>query len=217
MWDSRLGFPVEFSSVGLEGRSLSAAALGNQLHGWLAHPSVAGGSRTVEALSPRQGSYVAVLVHRLVGDEAQALPQRRAGVRISTVIEQKVSESGIALQTTHVRLRDDAAEQWGVATEAVSIDLGFGIDVRAMIDQPARDLDLVEINAHVQQSCARQRCAVQRKGMIGVASERGRIDFFVGKCSGQKLRIAAQVLLQQIDAAAMHGHRRRIRKSNTVL
>ena len=67
------------------------------------------------------------------------------------MIQQQAGEGSIPLQSANVRLRDDAAEQGRVTAEAVGIDFGFSVHVRAMLDQPARDLDLVEIDAHVQQ------------------------------------------------------------------
>src|ERR1700722_6849546 len=98
--------------LGLRGRriSWSAAAISDQLHRWLAHPGVAGGSRTVEALAPGQGRDVAVLVHGFVRDEPQPLPQRCSGVWVGAVIEQKAGEGAIPLQSAKVRLRDDAGE-----------------------------------------------------------------------------------------------------------
>src|ERR1017187_1651114 len=57
---------------------------------------------------------------------------------------------------------------------------------------------------------------MQRQGLISVTSQCGRIDFFVGKGAARQLRIAPQMSLPQIDAPAMHRHRRRVGKSGPM-
>src|ERR1039457_2997500 len=57
---------------------------------------------------------------------------------------------------------------------------------------------------------------MQSQGMISVTSQRGGIDFLVGKGAAQQLRIAPQMRFEQIDAAAMHRHRRRIGKGSPM-
>jgi hypothetical protein len=68
----------------------------------------------------------------------------------------------------------------------------------------------------VQQRAARERRAVQRQGLVVVAAELGRPDLAVGVSAGEQLRVTAQVVFEQIDAAAMHGHGRRIGQLDAV-
>ena len=62
-----------------------------------------------------------------------------------------------------------------------------------MLDQPAGDFDLVEIDANVQQRRARQRSAVQCQGMVGVASQLRRIDFLMREGSTEQSRVTTQM------------------------
>ena len=95
------------------------------------------------------------------------------------MIEQQAGEGSVALQAAEICLRDHTAEQRSVSAESVGVDFGFGVYVGAVRNQPARDLDLVEIHTHMKQSGSGQRRAVQREGMVGVASQLRRIDVLV--------------------------------------
>ena len=68
------------------------------------------------------------------------------------------------------------------------------------VDQPARDLHLVVVDAQVQQRRARQRCAVQRQRLVVVAAELRRIDLPVGERA----------------ASADRGSRRRCASSRSI-
>ena len=59
-----------------------STAVCDQLQGCSVHPGVTVGAWVVEALAPGKWRDVAVFVHGLVGDEAQALAQRRTGVGV---------------------------------------------------------------------------------------------------------------------------------------
>ena len=150
-------------------------------------------------------------------DKKQPLAQRRARVGIGAMIEQKAGELGVLLPAAQKSLRDNATEQGRVSAEAVGVDLGFGVYVGAMIDQPARDFDLVEVDADVQQRRSRERCAVQAERVVGAASQFRRIDLFVGEGPRDQVRITAQMRFQQIDSAAVQRHHRRVGKNDATL
>ena len=102
--------------------SLSVTAFCDQPHRGFAHPRVAVGTGTVEALAPRERSDIAVFVHGFVGDEAQPFAQRRARVGIGTMIEEQASELGVSLAAAAIALRHDAAVQRCMAAKAVGVD-----------------------------------------------------------------------------------------------
>ena len=133
------------------------------------------------------------------------------------MIEQKTGEGGVLLQAAEIRLRHHAAEERRVSSEAVGVDFGTGVHIGAVRDQPARDLNLVEVDTDVQQGCACQRRAVQSERVVGMASQFRRIDFFMRERAPDELRIAGQMRFQKIDAAAMQRHHGRIGKVDTSL
>lgn len=63
-------------------------------------------------LSPCERRHIAIFVHRLVMDEAKALPKRGGGVQVGAVIEQHARE--VVTPTQADRRRDDAREECGV-------------------------------------------------------------------------------------------------------
>jgi hypothetical protein len=67
----------------------------------------------------------------------------------------------------------------------------------------------------MKQCRAAERCA-DRRVDLGAASHLGGIDLAVRERAVQHRRIAAQMLLEEIDAPAMQRHRRRVRKFHTV-
>ena len=79
------------------------------------------------------------------------------------------------------------------------------------------DFDFVEVDANVQQRGSGQRRAVQGEGVVGAASEFRRIDLFVGKGAAEQIGIAAQMLFEQIDAAAVERHGGRVGERESVL
>src|SRR5208283_5968143 len=52
--------------------------------------------------------------------------------------------------------------------------------------------------------------------MIGMASQLRRIDLFVRESSVEQFRVALQMRSEQIDAAAMQRHYRRVRQFDSV-
>ena len=133
------------------------------------------------------------------------------------MIQQETSEGGIVLQTTKVGLRNHTTKQGRVPAKTVSINFGAGVHVCSVCDQPAGNLDLVKVNAHVQQGCACQRRAMQSQRMVCVASELGWINLFVRKRASKQTRIALEMRLQKINATAMQSHHWRIRKGDAAL
>jgi len=143
--DSRPRLSVERSSTA---SSSKPAALGNQLQCRLTDPLVI--ALAMEELAPSQRRDVAIFVHGFVGDKAQLLAQRGAGVGIGPVFEQQAGEGSIPLPPAEVGLRDNPAKQRGVPAETVGVDLGPGVHVGTAFDEPAGDLNLIEIGADVQ-------------------------------------------------------------------
>src|SRR5271156_2516027 len=115
-----------------------------------------------------------------------------------------------------VWLGDHGGEESCVTSEAASINDGWLIDIHAAIQQPASDLDLVVVGAHVKQSRAGKRRSVRRQHLI-VTAELGRVDLFVGEGSLEQIRITAQMLFEQIDAAAVQSHRQCIGQLKAML
>src|SRR5579864_8418428 len=107
----------------------------------------------------------------VVSHKAQTLLQRGACVGFGAVIQQELRESSASLPATTIGLRHHASEQSRVAAEALAIDLGLRVYICAALDQPARDIDLIEVRADVQQRGTGERRAVQRERPIGTASE----------------------------------------------
>src|SRR2546427_4701793 len=96
-----------------------------------------------------------------------------------------------------------------MAAESVRVDLGLGVHVHSTRDQPTGNFNLVEIDAEVQQRRARQGRAVQPKRMVGATANLGWIDFLVGEGASQQMRVASEMGVEQVDAAAVYGHCRR--------
>ena len=95
-----------------------------------------------------------------------------------------------------------------MAAEAVRIDGRSNVDSGAAREQPARDLDRVVFDGHVQQRPAGDRRAVERQRFVFVTAQLQRIDFAMREGAAQKLPIAGEMRFEQIDAAAVQGHRR---------
>jgi hypothetical protein len=94
----------------------------------------------------------------------QLLANAGAGVGIGAVIQQQAGEGAVALASAQVGIVDHAAKQGSVSAESIGIDLRWGTHVGAMLDEPARDLDLVEFDTDMQQRRALKGRAVKRSG-----------------------------------------------------
>ena len=93
----------------------------------------------VEVLSPCERRHIAIFLHRLVIDEAKALPKRGVGVQVGAVIEQHARE--LVTLTQADRLRDDAREERGVtANPAASSGPAAGAAVRSLPPSARRRL-----------------------------------------------------------------------------
>lgn len=79
------------------------------------------------------------------------------------MFQEKTGEGGVLLQTADEGLRDDTPKQRCVPAEAVGVDLSAGIYVGSMFDQPAGDLDFIEVDAHMQECRPCEGSAVQRQ------------------------------------------------------
>ena len=127
------------------------------------------------------------------------------------MIEQQPGEGCIggpaAVVAPEVGVADDGVEQRGVSAEPVGVDRGRRVDVHAAIEQPARDLHFVELDAQVQQRRCRERGAGE---FLGVAAQFGREDLVVGEGAAKEVGIATEMLLEQVDASAVQRHRRRV-------
>jgi hypothetical protein len=120
----------------------------------------------MKSLTPGRRCHVTILLHRIVCREAQALAKGCANVGVGAVIEQQLCKCTVLLPATAIGLRHYTSEECGMSAEAVRVDLGLPIHVRAALDQPACDLDFIEIYANMQERCSpRAACrAVQANG-----------------------------------------------------
>jgi len=115
-----------------------------------------------------------------------------------------------------VGLGDDGGEERGVAAESVGVDCGFGVGVHAAIEQPARDFEFIVVNAKVQQGCAGERCSVGCQDLV-MTAELGRVGLFEGEGALEQVGVTAEMVFEEIDAAAEDGHRWRVGQLEAVL
>src|SRR5882724_526457 len=99
--------------------------------------------------------------------------------------------------------------------EAFAIHRGKGIGIHSSFEQPARDLYLIIVSAHVQQRRSCQRRALSRLYFVMTPQLRW-VDLFMGERPLKKLGVVTQMLFEQVQPAAMKRHRRRIRQLETV-
>ena len=111
-----------------------------------------------------------VFVHRLVLNKPQPFPERCAHVWFGAVIKQQAGEGFVPPQTDAIRLRYHTSKQRRVSAKTVGVDLSLCVHIGPTLQQPARDLDLVVIDTHVQEGRACEWRPVQREGMIGVTA-----------------------------------------------
>src|SRR5688572_415863 len=104
-----------------------------------------------------------------------------------------------------------------MAAKSIGIDHRGRVWVGTALEQPARDLYLVVVDAHVEQRRASERRSVKRERLVGVAAELRWEDLPMRECTRQQSRVTTQMLLEQIDSSTVHCHRRRVGKLDPML
>ena len=126
-------------------------------------------------------------------------------------------EAGLPLPVDpEVALGDDRREERGVAAEAVGVDRRPRVGIHAPVEQPLRDLQLVEVGGDVE-----ERRPVHRRPLSGVrlpgAGRGEREDVGDVERAREEIRVAREVRLEQVDAPAMERHHRRVGRLEAVL
>ncbi len=91
---------------------------------------------------------VAVLVRGRVAREGQFFADRCARVGVGAAFEQQTGERLVRPAGV---VRHHAAEERGVAAEAIRADIGARVHVGAVVQQPSRDIEVLVIHRHVQE------------------------------------------------------------------
>ena len=81
-----------------------------------------------------------------------------------------------------------------MAAEAGVVHGGLRVHIHPALEQPLRDLQLVEIDTQVEQRCALERCAVH--GPTVMTAYVAKVDLIVNEGPPQESRVAAQMLLK---------------------
>src|SRR5579871_1377921 len=105
------------------------------------------------------------------------------------MIQQQPCERCVLIEPAHKSLRHHASEQRRVTAKALFVDLCLRVHIGAMLNEPAGNFDLVEIDADVEKGGSVQRCSVQCEGMICMATQRRRIYLFVRESPVQQASI----------------------------
>ena len=74
-----------------------------------------------------------------------------------------------------------------MSAETIGIDSGFRINIHSLLQQPVRDLQLIVIDTHVQESCSRERRPLSREHLV-MTSQLWRKDLFVAERSAQEIQ-----------------------------
>jgi hypothetical protein len=151
----------------------------------------------------------------------EALPDGRADVGVGAALQQEAREPRFvrlpfAVIDPEVPLRDDRRVQRSVAAEPVRVDCRPHVGIHAPVEQPLRDLQLVEICGDVE-----ERRSVDGRPLRGVAvpGARGSEQKDVGDVERacEEIWIAREVRVEQVDAAAMERHDGRVGRLEAVL
>ena len=93
-----------------------------------------------------------------------------------------------------IRLGHHGAEKGRMATKTIGVNIRLGVNIHAAYEQPARDFQLIVVDAHVQQGRSRQGGSLCGLDLVMAAKLRW-INLLVLEGSRQEFRIPAEMLL----------------------
>ena len=173
-------------------------------------------------LAPAERRHVPILAKRSAPVSLlEAGAEGRPDVRIGPAVQQEAREARfvrltLAVVDPEVVLRDDRREERGVAAEAVGVDRRPRVRIHAPVEQPLRDLQLVEVRGDVEQRRPVHRRPLSRVRLPG-AGRGEREDVGDVERAREEVWVAREVRLEQVNAAAMERHHRRVGRLEAVL
>lgn len=162
--DRRVGPETSDPSSSLDAAgSFCSSTFGKDSHGRLRDVTL-----LVKRAAPSERSDVLVLMNATVRREGQALANRCARVRISAAIEKQPPERVIAPPRV---IGHNTVEKRRVAPESTFIDHSARVHIRALVDQPARYVNILILNRHVEKRCAVEGRTVEGEVAVFVTAQ----------------------------------------------